>query len=100
MRRHDIPRPALGSRSISTCARRLPTLRGVLCADALALRAARDAATVIGLDVTTLGTRAAVRYQPGGPPSPSLQLNASSMSSCCSTVCTFEEPDDGADIAR
>ena len=28
------------------------------------------------------------------------QPNASSISSCCSTACTFDEPDDGADIAR
>ncbi len=28
------------------------------------------------------------------------QANASSMISCCSTACTFDDPDDGADIAR
>ena len=28
------------------------------------------------------------------------QRNASSMISCCSTACTFDEPDDGADMAR
>src|SRR5271166_2674804 len=28
------------------------------------------------------------------------QRNARSMISCCSTACTFDEPDDGADMAR
>ena len=28
------------------------------------------------------------------------QPNAVSMISCCSTACTFDDPDDGADIAR
>ena len=32
--------------------------------------------------------------------STAVQANASSMISCCSTACTFDEPDDGADIAR
>ncbi len=28
------------------------------------------------------------------------QPNAVSMISCCSTACTFDDPDDGADMAR
>ena len=63
-----------------------------------------------GAAISLLCPRAVDRIAQGQPllplfgcahaPAPDQGANASSMISCCSTACTFDEPDEGADMAR